>query len=110
MNQQDWRTFIHRLEEMGPTELLHVKEEIDPLHEITAFMTELEKQGTAPAVIFERVKGYSTPVATNLSGSRKRLAMALGVPEKELWAEYSRRMKSRHWFILFIYFSISITE
>jgi len=94
MNQQDWRTFIHRLEEMGPTELLHVKEEIDPLHEITAFMTELEKQGTAPAVIFERVKGYSTPVATNLSGSRKRLAMALGVPEKELWAEYSRRMKS----------------
>ena len=45
-------------------------------------------------VIFDRVKGYSIPVVTNLSGSRKRLAMAFGVQEKDLWAEYSRRMKS----------------
>lgn len=94
MNPQDWRTFIRSLDGEKPSEVLRVKEKIDPSHEITAFMTELEKEGTAPVVIFDRVKGYSIPVVTNLSGSRKRLAMAFGVQEKDLWAEYSRRMKS----------------
>lgn len=94
MNPQDWRTFIRSLDREKTSEVLHVREEIDPSHEITAFMTELEKEGTAPVVIFDRVKGYSIPVVTNLSGSRKRLAMAFGVQEKDLWVEYSRRMKS----------------
>lgn len=94
MNPQDWRTFIRSLDGEKTSEVLHVREKIDPSHEITAFMTELEKEGTAPVVIFDRVKGYSIPVVTNLSGSRKRLAMAFGVQEKDLWVEYSRRMKS----------------
>ncbi|HYB20093.1 MAG TPA: UbiD family decarboxylase [Thermodesulfobacteriota bacterium] len=94
MNHQDWRTFIRFLEGKNPSEVLHVEERIDPSHEITAFMNELEKEGTAPVVIFDRVKGYSVPVVTNLSGSRKRLAMAFGVQERGLWAEYFRRMKS----------------
>ncbi|HSR12969.1 MAG TPA: UbiD family decarboxylase, partial [Thermodesulfobacteriota bacterium] len=94
MPNQDWRSFLRMLETEHPSEVLHFKEEIDPAYEITAFMNELEKQGPAPAVIFERVKGSAVPVVANLSGSRKRLAAAFGVAEKDLWAEYSRRMKS----------------
>jgi 2,5-furandicarboxylate decarboxylase 1 len=94
MNPQDWRTFIQNLRTDDPSQVLTVEEEIDPAYEITAFMTELEKHGPAPVGIFNRVKGSSIPVVTNLSGSRKRLAMAFGVQEENLWAEYSRRMQS----------------
>ena len=94
MSKQDWRSFIRQIEGTDSSQVVRIQEEIHPAFEITAFMTELEKEGTAPVVIFDRVKGYSIPVVTNLSGSRKRLAMAFGVQEKDLWAEYSRRMKS----------------
>jgi 2,5-furandicarboxylate decarboxylase 1 len=94
MSKQDWRSFIRQIEATDSSQVVRIQEEVHPAFEITAFMTELEKEGTAPVVIFDRVKGYSIPVVTNLSGSRKRLAMAFGVQEKDLWAEYSRRMKS----------------
>jgi UbiD family decarboxylase len=85
---------LQKVEEHDPSQVLRVNEEVVPAHEVTAFMSELEKQGASPAVIFQRVKGFSTPVVTNLSGSRQRLALAFEVDEKELWSEYSRRMKS----------------
>jgi 2,5-furandicarboxylate decarboxylase 1 len=94
MSKQDWRSFIRQIEATDSSQVVRIEEEVHPAFEITAFMTELEKQGSAPVVIFDRVKGYSIPVVTNLSGSRKRLAMAFGVQEKDLWTEYSRRMKS----------------
>lgn len=94
MNLQDWRTFIRQVEESDPSQVIRVREEINPAYEITAFIAELEKQGHSPLVIFENVKGFSTPVITNLSGSRARLALAFGVKEEDLRAEYSRRIKS----------------
>jgi 2,5-furandicarboxylate decarboxylase 1 len=94
MSQQDWRSFIQQVEIADPTQVLRVKEEINPAYEITAFVMELERQGTSPLVIFESVKGFSIPLVTNLSGSRKRLALAFKVNEEDLLAEYSRRMKS----------------
>ena len=56
MNSQDWRAFLQKIEAEDPSQVLRVEEEIDPAHEITAFMTEMEKQGPAPAVIFNRVE------------------------------------------------------
>jgi len=94
MSNQDWRSFIRQIEATDSSQVVRVQEEIDPAYEITAFMTELEKHGSAPVVIFNRVKGSSIPVVTNLSGSRKRLALAFGVKEENLWTEYSRRMQS----------------
>lgn len=94
MNLQDWRSFIERVEKSGSSQVLRVQGSVDPAHEITAFMTEMEKSGRSPVVVFENVKGSSVPVVTNLSGSRSRLAMAFNVGEKEIWQEYSRRMKT----------------
>ncbi len=94
MNTQDWRSFLREIEAADPSQVVHLQEEIDPAFEITALMTELEKGGVAPAVIFEKVRGHSVPVVTNLSGSRQRLARAFHVQENEIWAEYSRRIKS----------------
>lgn len=47
-----------------------------------------------PAVIFEKPKGYTIPVVGNLMSTRKRLAMALGVDEKDLIEEYLRRKEN----------------
>ncbi len=94
MSKQDWRSFIRQIEATDSSQVVRVQEEIHPAFEITAFMTELEKTGISPLVIFENVKGYSIPVVANLSGSRKRLALAFQVQEEDLWAEYSRRMKT----------------
>src|SRR5690606_828548 len=38
------------------------------------------KQG-GPAILFENIDGYDMPVAMNLFGTRKRMAMALGVTD-----------------------------
>jgi UbiD family decarboxylase len=94
MSQQDWRSFIQQVERDDPTQVIRVKEEINPAYEITAFIAELERQGTSPAAIFENVKGFPIPVVTNLSGSRRRLALAFKVDEEDLGAEFSRRIKS----------------
>ena len=94
MSSQDWRSFIEDVEKSAPTQLVRIREEIRPAYEITAFMTELERQGSAPLVIFENVKGYSVPVVTNLLGSRLRAALALKIEEQDLYKEYSQRIKS----------------
>ncbi len=61
MNPQDWRAFIRSLDGEKPSEVLHVREEIDPSHEITAFMTELEKEGTRPGSDLRSGEGLFDP-------------------------------------------------
>ena len=85
---KDIRTFIRALEEKG--ELLQIEEELDPKYEISGVLKALdEKKG--PAVLFKRPKGYTIPVVGNIMGTRNRLAMAMGIDEKELITEYLRR-------------------
>lgn len=88
---KDIRTFIGELETRG--DLLQIKEEIDPKYEISGVLKALdEKKG--PAVLFRKPKGYTIPVVGNIMGSRARLAMALGIDEKDLIEEYLRRKNS----------------
>jgi 2,5-furandicarboxylate decarboxylase 1 len=94
MSQQDWRSYIEQVEKSGDSQLIRVKEEISPAYEVTAFMSELERQGSSPLVIFENIKGYSVPVVTNLLGSRTRVALALKINEQDLHKEYSQRINS----------------
>jgi len=85
------RAFIKELEKRG--DLFRIEEEIDPKYEISGVLKILdEKDG--PAVIFENPKGYNIPVAGNLMGNRKRLAMAFGVEEKDLIKEYLQRKEN----------------
>jgi len=85
---KDIRAFLKTLQDRG--ELLQVEEELDPKFEISGVLKALdEKKG--PAVLFKKPKGYTMPVVGNIMGTRNRLAMALGIDEKELITEYLRR-------------------
>ncbi len=77
------RAFLDVLERHG--ELVRVKTEVDPKHEIGAICKVLSEQPNSPAVFFENVKGSTIPVVTQLLASNRRIALALGVSEAELF-------------------------
>ncbi len=79
--------FISLLEKAG--ELRRIPEEVDPYLEITA-LSEPVMKAQGPALVFEKVKGASCPLAINLFGSRRRMGLALGVEELE---DISRRLR-----------------
>ena len=89
--EKSLRAFIAQLERKR--ELIRITEEIDPKYEISGVLKILDKE-EGPAVIFEKPKGYTIPVVGNLMSTRKRLAMALGVDEKDLIEEYLRRKEN----------------
>jgi len=72
---KDLRSFIKNLAKIN--ELKYISEEIDPFLEITEFSRRiLQKSG--PALFFQNPKGYKIPILTNLFGSLKRIALAMG--------------------------------
>lgn len=75
MKYQDLRDFIAQLEERG--ELKRITTAIDPYLEITEISDRTLKAG-GPALLFENVKGYSTPVLANLFGTPERVALGMG--------------------------------
>lgn len=90
MRPDDLQQFIAELERAG--ELTRVKCRADPHLEIAAVVDLLCKgSGGGPALLFERVAGHSIPLAVNLYGSRRRLALALGIQSSKEWAEKLRK-------------------
>lgn len=85
---RDLREFIRELE-LGQ-ELIRVKDELSSRFEVSAAINILKRKYNK-AILFERIHGYSSPVVTNLLGSKKRLAMALGVKEDEFKTAYLQR-------------------
>lgn len=77
--------FIDELEAAG--ELFRIDKELSTRYEVAAAI-KLVARAHGSAVLCKKVKGYRVPVVGNLLGSTKRLAMALGVSEKELPAAY----------------------
>ena len=77
---KDLKKFITLLEKQN--ELIRITEEVSPHLEITEITDRVSKRH-GKALLFERVKGYSTPVLMNAFGSMKRVAWALGVNEVE---------------------------
>jgi len=80
MAYQDLQSFLEDLEKAH--ELLRIKEPISPYLEITEITDRISKQH-GPALLFENVVGYETPVLTNAFGSFKRITMALSVNSLE---------------------------
>jgi 4-hydroxy-3-polyprenylbenzoate decarboxylase len=70
--------FLNHLDKNG--ELLRIREEVSPHLDISKYTDrESKKPGGGKALFFERVKGSTFPVATNIFGSPRRICMALGV-------------------------------
>ncbi len=92
---QDFRSYIKFIEENDPADIKRFEQEISPRYEITALMMEYEKIRYNPMLIFDNVEGHDIPVITNVIGTRKRIAAALGVGERDLLQEYGRKCKAR---------------
>ncbi|MGH9412536.1 MAG: UbiD family decarboxylase [Terriglobales bacterium] len=73
----DLREFVAELERAG--ELKRISAAVDPVLEVTEVADRVSKRG-GPALLFENPTGYAgRPLLINQMGSRKRMAMALGV-------------------------------
>ena len=73
----DLRTFIKRLDEEG--ELAKVKAEVDWKYELGAIANEVYGPPPGPALLFEKVKDYTTPVFTGGLHTIRGMAIALGI-------------------------------
>jgi 4-hydroxy-3-polyprenylbenzoate decarboxylase len=76
------RAFVEKLDGIG--ELVRIRRECDPRLEIAAIAERTMKlAGGGPALLFENVRGSRFPLAINLYGSKRRMALALGVDAVE---------------------------
>src|SRR5437867_169082 len=76
MAYDDLKDFLAALEKAG--ELRRVTAPVDPTLEISEIVTRTVRGG-GPALLFEKPTRGEMPVAINLFGTHKRMAMALGV-------------------------------
>ncbi|MDP2917835.1 MAG: UbiD family decarboxylase [Dehalococcoidia bacterium] len=95
-NIYDLRSFIERLEHEG--ELARVKAEVDWKYELGAIAFKCLGPPAGPALLFEKVKGYATPVFTGGLLTLKRIALALGfhpgTDEATMVKECARRLET----------------
>ena len=76
MRFQDLRDFVRFLEDKG--ELRRITAPVNHELEITEITDRVIKSG-GPALLFENVTGFDTPVLVNMYGTEQRTAWALGV-------------------------------
>jgi 2,5-furandicarboxylate decarboxylase 1 len=86
------KDFIESLRQSG--ELLTLSTPLSPKFEISTVISELGKK-EAPALFFEKVKGYSFPTIGNLLGTRKRLSMALGIDQENFFENALSKLEKR---------------
>ena len=84
----DLRDFISKFEEAG--ELKRITAEVDWDLEIS-HIAKLIEERNGPALLFENVKGYDSPVLTGAFGTTKRLAMILGMPTDYSMCDLAQR-------------------
>jgi UbiD family decarboxylase len=81
----DLREFLKVLEEEH--ELTKVKLEVDPRHELGAICKIHNERASSPALLFESVKGHEIPVVGQLLASDRRVALALGLSQGNVFDE-----------------------
>src|SRR6056300_26010 len=87
MKYKDLRDFIAQLEAQG--ELKRIQQEVDPYLEMTEICDRVLR-AEGPALLFENVKGSSTPVLGNLFGTPRRVAMGMGEDKVEALREIGK--------------------
>ena len=85
----DLREFLKVLEEEH--ELQKIKVEVDPKHELGAICKIHNERPNSPALLFEKVKGHTTPVVGQLLASDRRVALALGLSRENVFNETVQR-------------------
>ncbi len=90
---QDLRSFVAAYAAAHPGEVVRVSEEVALEHDPMALVLEYERRRRFPVILLEKIRGHDMPIVMNVVASRRALAFALGVPEKDLAREYARRLK-----------------
>jgi UbiD family decarboxylase len=85
----DLRGFLEQVRRARPADVLVVDREVDPRHETAAIVVKLEQRQRSPVIVFERVRGTSLAVVTNVCGAQGRLALALGCGLREIATRYA---------------------
>jgi UbiD family decarboxylase len=85
----DLREFLKVLEEKH--ELQKIKVEVDPNHELGAICKIHNERFNSPALLFENVKGSTIPVIGQLLASDRRVALALGLSQENVFEQTVRR-------------------
>jgi len=84
---KDIRDFIARCEE---EEMLHrIKAEVDWDLELS-HIAKLNEERRGPALLFENVKGYTSPVLTSACTTTERLALIMGMDRKSTLVDIMR--------------------
>ncbi len=93
---KDMRDFVAVCEEKGL--LKRIKAEVDWDLELS-HIAKLNEEQSGPALLFENVKGYDTPVITSVCTTVERLAVIMGQPENsslgdlyEAWAKLGENL------------------
>jgi UbiD family decarboxylase len=85
----DLHEFLKVLEEEH--ELAKIRVEVDPKHELGAICKIHNERPNSPALLFEKVKGHGIPVVGQLLASDRRVALALGLSQENVFDETVRR-------------------
>jgi 4-hydroxy-3-polyprenylbenzoate decarboxylase len=89
------RAFVEKLEASG--ELVRIGRRCDPKLEVAAIANRAMKlRGGGPALLFENVGGSRFPLLINAYGSKRRMALALGVDEIEEHARALAELLGAH--------------
>lgn len=75
---KDMRDFVALCEEKGL--LKRITAEVDPYLELS-HVAKLNEEAQGPALLFENVKGHTSPVITSAATTVERLALIMGEPE-----------------------------
>lgn len=86
MSSRGLARFLEVLEKED--ELLRVKKEVSPVHEISAVI----RRAGGKAVLFEKVAGSDLRLAGNIFGDFRKIELALGAPRDKILREYLGRM------------------
>jgi UbiD family decarboxylase len=88
----DLHEFLKVLEEEH--ELAKIRVEVDPKHELGAICKIHNERPNSPALLFEKVKGHGIPVVGQLLATDRRVALALGLSQENVFDETVRRASS----------------
>src|SRR4051812_18450620 len=88
----DLRTFLGRLRDSG--DLVDIREPVSLEYEAGALCRQLADRD-GPAAMLHKVGQAKAPLAVNVFGTRRRVAMAVGTTEKELLSHVAGKLKTR---------------
>lgn len=85
----DLRQFLRLLDSEG--ELQKINTEVDAKRELGAICKIHNERANSPALLFQSIKGSTIPVVGQLLASNRRVALALGLSQENVFEETVRR-------------------